>query len=173
MTRGEIRREMRHEMIFLMPPLILGFLAATLVMTVGPVSRAWQENLLRYNVLSGFVGSLWGALIGGFMIWLMRIAGTVCFGREATGLGDVHLMFGAGAVIGAAGSVFAFFIAPFFALVYGIYKLITRGTHELPFGPYLSMGTAVVLLCYCELLDYFGPPLSGILSMLYERLTGQ
>jgi leader peptidase (prepilin peptidase)/N-methyltransferase len=173
MTRGEIRREMRHEMLFLMPPLLLGFLAATLVMTVSPMGRAWQDALIQWNVLSGFVGSLWGALIGGFMIWLMRIVGTVAFGREATGLGDVHLMFGAGAVIGAAGSVFAFFIAPFFALIYGVYKLITRGTHELPFGPYLSMGTAVVLLCYCQLLDYFGPPLSGMLSMLRERMTGQ
>jgi leader peptidase (prepilin peptidase) / N-methyltransferase len=172
MTRNEIRREMRHEMKFLMPPLVLGFVAALLVMTVGSVGGWWTE-LLKSHLLSGFVGSLWGALMGAFIIWLMRIMGTVILGREAMGLGDVHLMFGIGAVLGAAGATFTFFVAPFFALVYGVCKYITRNTHELPFGPYLSMGAAVVLVLYCRLLDYFGPPMSGLVSMVAEWLRGQ
>jgi leader peptidase (prepilin peptidase)/N-methyltransferase len=172
MTRGEIRREMRHEMLFLMPPLLMAFAAALLVVTVRPLADSWQRMLISYNVVSGFAGALWGAMIGGLIIWLMRIGGTLWFGREATGLGDVHLMFGIGAVIGAAGAGLVFFTAPFFALVYGLYKLVTRGTHELPYGPYLSMGAALVVLFYCRFLDYIGPPMIQMAFTLRQLLVG-
>ena len=93
--------------------------------------------MLAHNWLAGMLGALLGALIGGFVVWLTRILGTLGFGRVAMGLGDVHLMFGVGAIIGAGAATIAFFIAPFFGIAIAIYMLLTGTRRELPYGPYL------------------------------------
>jgi prepilin signal peptidase PulO-like enzyme (type II secretory pathway) len=72
-------------------------------------------------------------------------------------------------VIGAGPVVVAFFIAPFFGILLAIYKLLIRSKQELPYGPYLSLGTAAVMLFYCPIADYFRP---GMQAMM-EILTGQ
>jgi prepilin signal peptidase PulO-like enzyme (type II secretory pathway) len=82
------------------------------------------------------------------------------------GLGDVHLMFGVGAVIGAGPVVVAFFLAPFFGLLHAIYGLIFRRSHELWFGPYLSLGAAAVILVYCPIADYFRPGMEAMMEVL-------
>jgi len=75
-------------------------------------------------------------------------------------------MFGVGAIIGAGPATIAFFIAPFAALVIGLYMLLTRSRHELPYGPYLSLATAAVLLCYCPIANYLRPGLAGVAAAL-------
>ena len=70
-------------------------------------------------------------MVGGFVVWLTRILGTLAFGRVAMGLGDVHLMFGVGAIIGAGAATVAFFIAPFFGIALAIYMLLTGKRREL------------------------------------------
>ncbi|MGC4030707.1 MAG: hypothetical protein QM754_03010 [Tepidisphaeraceae bacterium] len=94
------------------------------------------------------------------MVWLFRILGSYGFGREAMGLGDVHLMFGVGCVIGPGASTAAFFIAPAFGLSIALLQLFVRGRREIPYGPYLSLGTYAVLLFYTPIADYFGPNLA-------------
>ena len=101
----------------------------------------------------------WAAMVGGFVVWLTRILGTIAFRRVAMGLGDVHLMFGVGAVIGGFGATIAFFIAPFFGILIAIYMLVTRKGREMPLGPYLSLATAVVMLFYCPIAAYLTPGL--------------
>ncbi len=56
------------------------------------------------DAASGLLGAALGALVGGLVPWLTRILGTLGFRRVAMGLGDVHLMFGVGAVVGAGGA---------------------------------------------------------------------
>jgi leader peptidase (prepilin peptidase)/N-methyltransferase len=162
MAKVAIFAEIRKEIAFLLPPLALGaaFLAAA---TFSPRVHDWLAGLLRYDWLSGFLGSLWGAAIGAFVVWFTRIAGTYAFRRVAMGLGDVHLMFGVGAVIGAGGATIAFFLAPFFGILIAIYMLITRRGREMPLGPYLSLATAFVMLCYCPIAAYLSPGLQGLL----------
>ena len=53
-------------------------------------------------------------LVGGGVVWLVRIAGSLAFGKEAMGLGDVHLMAGVGACLGWIDPTLAVF-EPFFA----------------------------------------------------------
>ena len=53
-----------------------------------------------------------GLHLGAFVVWLTRILGSYGFGREAMGMGDVHLMFGVGAILGAGMTSVAFFLAP-------------------------------------------------------------
>lgn len=170
-TRAQLNVEMRKEMLFLLPALVLGAVWLLLTWKVPPIARFWA-SLVGYHWLSGFLGSLWGALVGAFVIWLTRILGTLGFGREAMGLGDVHLMFGIGAVIGAAGSVVVFFIAPFVGLAFALYKLLFREGREVPYGPFLSIATAIVVLFYCRIIDHLTPATEGLVTMLRQMLPG-
>jgi leader peptidase (prepilin peptidase)/N-methyltransferase len=158
-TRAQLRAEMRKEMLFLLPPLALATIFGFLVLW-SPALRQWWGGVVSTHWVSGFLGSVLGMLVGGFVVWLTRILGTYVFGREAMGSGDVHLMAAVGAVVGAGASVAAFFLAPFFGLL--IYLIASRKGRELPFGPYLSMGTALVMLLYCPIANYIGPGLNAL-----------
>ena len=136
-----------------------------------PVGAFWS-NLLQYDWLAGLLGATFGALIGGLVIWVARILGTLLLGKVAMGLGDVHLMFGVGAITGAGIATLAFFIAPFFGLAVGLWGLIMRKRRELPYGPYLSMATAVAVLIYCPVANHFGPGFRQIALALRSVLGG-
>jgi leader peptidase (prepilin peptidase) / N-methyltransferase len=164
-TPAQIRMEMRKEMLFLLPPLVLGLGWLMLTVHVAPVREMWLIAT-EHHWLTGLLGAVMGALAGGFIVWITRILGTLAFGRVAMGLGDVHLMFGVGAIIGTGAAVVAFFIAPFFGLLIAVYMMFTATKRELPYGPYLSMATAAVLLFYCPIYAYLRPGLEGAVVLL-------
>jgi leader peptidase (prepilin peptidase)/N-methyltransferase len=114
---------------------------------------------------------LFGALIGAFTVWIFRILGTLALGRVAMGLGDVHLMFGIGAIIGAGAAVVVFFLAPFAGLLVGLHGYLTKKRHELSYGPYLALATAAVLIFYCPIADFLRPGMEQI-SAAAHRLSG-
>lgn len=169
-TPSQIRAEIRREMLFLLPPLGLAGLFAGLVLGVEPVGRAWGAAVSHYW-FSGFLGSVLGLLVGGFVVWLTRILGTLAFGREAMGMGDVHLMAAVGAVLGAGASTVAFFLAPFFGLVLAIYLLAAGTKREIPYGPYLSLATAFVMLFYGPIAAWLAPGMEGV-RFFAGRLLG-
>jgi prepilin signal peptidase PulO-like enzyme (type II secretory pathway) len=129
------RKAMLREILFLLFPLV-GFSVAAVL----PMNLPAEPHLER------FVGILLGLLAGGGLVWVVRIAGTLFFGREAMGPGDVHLMAGIGAVIGAPLVVAAFFIAPFLGLTWAFVRLIMRKSNVLPYGPWLSLASILSLL---------------------------
>jgi leader peptidase (prepilin peptidase)/N-methyltransferase len=164
MTRRELTREMRTEMAFLLPPMLLAIAAFFIC------RGRWWDPIIAHNWFSGLCGAVLGALVGAFTVWITRILGTLAFGRLAMGLGDVHLMFGVGAIIGAALSVVAFFLAPFFGILIAIYMLLTGSRREIPYGPYLSLGTAFVLLFGCPIIAWLTPGAKGLSLMLHELI---
>lgn len=164
-TPAQIRGEMRKEILFLMPPLIGAAIALALTESVPAVREAWTD-LARTRWVSGALGAVLGAMVGALVVWLARILGSMAFGREAMGLGDVHLMFGVGACIGAGAATVAFFLAPFAGLVVGIYGWLTHRRRQIPYGPYLSLATAAVMLVYCPIAQYLAPGLSGLRQLL-------
>lgn len=166
MTRGELNREMGKEIAFLLPPVILAGLFAFLV-----AKMDWWFSLATNDHFSGFCGAVLGAMLGGFTVWIVRILGSVGFGREAMGLGDVHLMFGVGAIIGAWSSTVAFFLAPFFGIVFAISKFLSGKGRELPYGPFLSLGTAAAMLCSCTAWNAFVPGFSALWQILKQKLS--
>jgi leader peptidase (prepilin peptidase) / N-methyltransferase len=170
MSRQQIRHEINKEMIFLTPPLALGAIVVALTAFVQPIAAAWS-GLMQYHWFTGLLGAVLGALVGGFVVWMTRILGTMGFGRVAMGLGDVHLMFGVGAIIGAGAATVAFFLAPFFTIIIALYMLITRTKRELPFGPYLSMSSAFLLVFYCDVANYLRPGVEGFFVIM-RRLMG-
>jgi leader peptidase (prepilin peptidase)/N-methyltransferase len=62
------------------------------------------------------------------------------------GLGDVHLMGAAGAVIGPVFVVIAFFVAPFFGLAWAAYQVFFKKTRQIPYGPFLSLAVFAVMI---------------------------
>lgn len=165
-SRGEIRRQILLEMLFLIPPLLLAAAAAYLAIGQKPSAVWWAQLLQNNSWLDGLLGSLFGAIIAAATIWVTRILATFTLGRVAMGQGDTHLMFGIGAVIGAGPSVLVFFLAPFCGLLIAVYGWLRKGARELPYGPYLSFAACVVILVYRYFAEYFRQPMEAIAAML-------
>lgn len=149
-TPAEVRKEIRHEMLFLIPPLMLAGVLGLLAMKNGGVASVAQA-VHETRHLNGFVGSLMGALIGASWIWITRVVGSFIVGREAMGMGDVHLMFGVGSILGAGMSSVAFFLSPFPALLIHLYLVFVDRKRAVPFGPYLSIASILVIFVYCPI----------------------
>ena len=138
------RREMAVELLFLLPAMA-GIAGGWMVGRALPAA-------VPPLVVQALGGVLMGYLVGGGLVWAVRILGTLGFGREAMGLGDVHLMGAIGAVLGWVDPVFIFLLAPFFGLTWavlsmGLSSLFRTKRRELPYGPHLAVATLVVLLC--------------------------
>lgn len=170
-TPAQVREEMRKEMLFLMPPLVLGGLSVVLHMHCGPYRHLWYWAL-KIDWLNGAIGSLLGALVGGFIVWITRILGSYVMGKEAMGLGDVHLMLAIGAVLGAGAAAITFFLAPFAGIVAGLYLLIARSRRQLPYGPYLSLAAGFVMLFICPIAAYLGQGLQAFGWLIRQALGG-
>src|SRR5688572_8582057 len=169
-SRREINREMSKEMLFLLAPMALAILWVALVLKVPMVRDMWA-TFMKQSWLTGLLGSLFGALVGGFVVWITRILGSLAFGREAMGMGDVDLMFGVGAVIGAGAVTIAFFVAPFFGLAVAVLMIVAGNRREVPYGPYLSLATAFVMLYYCDFKRWLAPGMSNMIEVLFSPST--
>jgi leader peptidase (prepilin peptidase)/N-methyltransferase len=146
------RIEVCKEIFFLLP-IIIASITALAVSRTPPVSSAWRI-FSQHPVIAGFLGSLWGYFIGCAVVWLTRITGTLAFGKEAMGLGDVHLMGAAGSVIGPFMVVVAFFIAPFFGLFWVSMQMFFKKIRQIPYGPFLSLGIFTVMILYDWIFEY-------------------
>lgn len=142
------RREMVKEAVFLAPCVVLGIVGFALTHRIGPLGSHASTAPLWVRALGG---SVMGYLIGGGVVWIVRILGTVAFGKEAMGLGDVHLMAMVGAVMGWIDPFLAFFFAPFLGILWTVMSVVfgrllhRRAGTALPFGPHLAMATLLVI----------------------------
>ncbi len=147
------RLEMCKEMLFLLP-IIISSIAALLITQKIPAIRSWWVHFSQIPVISGLLGSLWGYFIGCGIVWATRILGTLGFGKEAMGLGDVHLMGAAGAIVGPVFVFIAFFIAPVFGLTWAAGQMFFKKTRQIPYGPFLSLALFVVIILHDKILNY-------------------
>ena len=146
------RLEACREILFLAPIFISAGVVYWLSRGIEPVNTWWmdftRDHFSHHPVVAGFLGSLWGYFIGCGIVWGVRVFGTFSFGKEAMGLGDMHLMGAAGAVIGALPVVIAFFIAPFFGLAWAGFQMFFRKIRQIPYGPFLSIAIFVVMILH-------------------------
>jgi len=155
------RREVLKECLFLLLP------------NVGMIT-AYQMNVLDDirlpRAATTFGGVLIGYLGGCGLVWGIRIFGTLLFGKEAMGLGDVHLLGAIGAVMGVVESGLVFFIAPFMGLLGAVVfmfiaKVYKAEQRSIPYGPYLAAGALVVMVLHRPLMDAFGDSVVQILGL--------
>ena len=143
------RLESGREAVFLLPIVICSAAVCWIIR-----ERTWWVDFSQNAVVAGLLGSLWGYFVGCGVVWGIRIFGTLVFGREAMGLGDVHLMGAAGAVIGPLFVVVAFFVAPFFGLAWAGFQMFFKKIRQIPYGPFLSLGILVVMILHDWIRDY-------------------
>jgi prepilin signal peptidase PulO-like enzyme (type II secretory pathway) len=86
--------------------------------------------------------------------------------REAMGFGDVTLLAAIGAVVGWQAVMVAFFLAPCLALPANLVRFFVHGQREIPFGPFLSMSTVLVVLAW----DWVWPFLQVRAELFLELL---
>lgn len=150
------RREMFRELLFVGFPLAFALAGFAIAHNLaGP----WVYDANTLSMVSGatvplvwqvLTGVLLGYLIGGGIVWLFRILGSLGFGKEALGLGDVHLMAAVGAVLGWIDPVIAFFGGAIIGMIIFLVQLLRgkSGGKVMPFGPPLCI--AVVLLFFAK-----------------------
>jgi len=106
-------------------------------------------------VFSPMLNSVLGIIIGGGIIYLTGFFFDLVYFKllkkppiqgetESMGGGDVKLLAMIGAFLGWQSAVLTFFLAPFFGAVVGIWNLIKKKDHTIPYGPFLSLAA---LLC--------------------------
>ena len=157
------RVEILHEAAFLVPALVLGaagwVVAAKVPQVADLLNRLMgpsADPAVAQRVAHG-AGAVFGLLVGAAWIWGTRILGTLAFGKEAMGLGDVHILAAVGAVAGWKVATLTFFAAPVFGLGWALYLLLARGRRELPYGPWLALGALAVMLFYDGIVGLIVP----------------
>lgn len=146
------RREMKHELLFILPILSLASVGAWVaIKTTGPwiynpATIASEPSVVAPLWLCVLAGCLLGYLIGAGVVWAMRIMGSLLFGKEALGMGDVHMMGCVGVCLGSIDPVLAFFGAAFLGMFGFIIGKVffSKSKTVLPYGPYLALGTMLV-----------------------------
>lgn len=137
--------------------MIIGFiLSAIRGVTIAPFS---------FNFIPA-LNSLLGIVAGGGIIYATGYLFDLVYFRllkrppiqgetESMGGGDVKLLALIGAFLGWQRAVIAFFIAPFFGLILGIFSLVKKKDHTIPYGPFLSLGAAIALLWSDRIIKFF------------------
>ncbi|RMG03905.1 MAG: prepilin peptidase [Planctomycetota bacterium] len=119
------------------------WLAGLGVVGSAAIAVVWRLDGLHWQ---GLFSSLIGMIAAFGITWIIRIVFSLVLDREAMGFGDVTLMGMIGAFLGWQASLMAFFVAPFFGLALGLVILIATRDHRIPYGPFLCLGAATVVV---------------------------
>jgi leader peptidase (prepilin peptidase)/N-methyltransferase len=113
--------------------------------------------------------------MGAGLIWSVRVIFSAILGKEAMGFGDVTLLAMIGTYLGWQAPIYIFFVAPCIGLVFGLVQLALGFGREIPYGPFLCLATAIVMVAWrwfwSTFIEYFQPwggiPISPILLLLF------
>lgn len=147
--------DLDHEFIpdFLSIPMIsLGMVTAALSQYTGHLPEIMVGTVLN---------AVFGILVGGGIVWLVRIVGSIIFQQEAMGFGDVKHLAGIGSFLGWDYVLLCFFLASLYASFIGLSLKCTgkMGKYaHLPFIPYLSFGAYSCFLFGKPLLSWYLAP---------------
>ena len=114
----------------------------------------WRNELPHWH---GVAVSLAGLIVGGGVIWAVRLVSQGILKQEAMGFGDVTLMAVIGSFLGWQPVLVVFFLAPIPAVVAGLISWFQRREREVPYGPYLSLATLLLLLFWKPLWSLAEP----------------
>ena len=108
-------------------------------------AQGYFDNSLN-QWMASLQTTMMGVFVAGGMIYLCGLIGKLVFRKDAMGFGDVKLMGVIGGFIGWKLAVATFFLAPFFGLLFGIPRLISKRGKMIPYGPFLSLAAFICLL---------------------------
>jgi len=106
----------------------------------------------------GYTSSLIGAAAGFSFYYLIAYLSIVILKKEGMGGGDIKMMAMVGAFLGWKTVLLATFLGSLFGSVAGILIMIIRGkgvSLQIPFGPYLAVGTVISIFFGQEILTWY------------------
>lgn len=133
----------------------------------GPYVPDWIKDHWHWH---GLAWSVAGLLAGGGITWLVRRVSSLVLGQEALGFGDVTLMAMIGSFVGWQPVLFIFALAPLCGLGIALLARLITGKSYVPYGPFLSVSTLVVLLTWrwlwspLRFIFGHGPTIGGIVA---------
>jgi len=107
------------------------------------------ENILTY---------LYGAAIGGGVIYLIILIGQVIYKQEAMGFGDLEICVLSGLFLGFSNTVLMLLISFVLGGALGSILLVTKlkeRKDEIAFGPYLSIAAVIAMLYGDEIINLY------------------
>lgn len=127
--------------------LIIGFIMVSVT--------GFTLGSLKFTFLPMLKSAL-GIIVGGGVIYLTGVIFDLVYFKllkhpaingetESMGGGDVKLLAMIGAFMGWQMAVLTFFLAPFLGIVIGVYNLVAKKDHTIPYGPFLSIAALVSL----------------------------
>lgn len=105
-----------------------------------------------------FVNSALGVLVGGGIILVIGLAGSVIFKKEAMGGGDVKLAAMIGAFLGWRYIIISLFLGFFLGAVAGIFLILSKiksREDTVPFGPFIVLGCFITLLWGEQIISWY------------------
>lgn len=108
--------------------------------------RGAPDWVATHPHLHGVAVSLAGMIAGGGIVWAVRFLGQWALKREAMGFGDVMLLAMIGSFLGWQAVLLIFWLALVLAVAVAVpFRTFSRAG-EFAFGPYLAVGTLLVLI---------------------------
>jgi len=103
------------------------------------------------------MNSFLGILAGGGSLFLIAVAGTYLFKKEAMGGGDVKLAAMIGAFLGWQLTLLSLFFGFFLGAIIGIIVLVlSKGKSEIvPFGPFIAVGTIIAIFWGQNIINWY------------------
>jgi len=114
--------------------------------------------------------SVTGLVVGGGVLYITGMIGDFLFKKESMGGGDIKLLAMAGSVLGWKLVTLTFFLAPMLALIPGLYVLLMKRSHVIPYGPFLSAGLMVSIFFGDGVLRISG--IDDTIRILWEYYRG-
>lgn len=109
-------------------------------------------SIFEYGIKDALIYVLYG-IICFIVMFLIKILGDFIFKKESMGGGDIKLMFVFGLTMGIPLSIASIFLASFIGLPISLIMLKKNSSHELPFGPYLSIAAIILFLSQIDIVN--------------------
>ncbi len=114
-----------------------------------------QGLLFSERHLGSLADGLAGMALGAGLIYLAGFLGKLAFKREAMGFGDVKLMAMIGGFLGWKETILAFFLAPIFGTIVGLFILLRTRNRVIPYGPFLSLAAVLSMIWGRDIIDWY------------------
>ncbi|MBX7143588.1 MAG: prepilin peptidase [Oligoflexia bacterium] len=109
--------------------------------------------------------AFWGFMAGAGFLFIVSEGYLRLRKREGLGMGDVKLLAMTGVLFGVPGSLYTIFLGSLFGSLIGLALILTFGrkmSQQLPFGPYLALGTLTYLFVGPEIIMQYLGKLLGL-----------
>lgn len=111
-------------------------------------------KVIEYG-LKGSTIYLFHALLVFILMIFIKFFGDKAFKKDSLGGGDIKIMALVGLTIGFIPSLFTIFFASLIALPLALYEMIKKKDEIVAFGPFLILGSLIILYFYDPLLKIF------------------